>query len=196
MALHRFPSKTTGRSNKMVRPRAVFFDIDGVLNELVDRGDKKTAPWNVSEFKFMPNVKEAVELVKKLSFKTYVITNQPDMYDGYMSKESLDLMMKMTVNWLDIDSQFCAFDRKSNLYKPNNGMIEYFINMYGIDRTESFIIGDRWKDIVAGDKSKLNTIFVGDEYTCPLEYEHIQPYYIRKNVFEACELIKELEQYD
>ena len=103
MALHRFPSQTSNQQDEVVK--AVFFDRDGVLNELVDRGDGiKTAPWNTSEFKILPNAKEAVDIVKKLGYKSYVVTNQPDMYDGHMSKESLDLMMKMIQHWLKIDS--------------------------------------------------------------------------------------------
>lgn len=196
MALHRFPSKATGQPDKVVKHRAVFFDRDGVINELVDRGDRSTAPWNIGEFKFLPNVKKAVDIVKAMGYKVYVVTNQPDVYDGRMSKDTLDIMMKMVQNWLGMDGHVCAYDRLSALYKPNNGMIEFLISTDDLDRTESFIIGDRWKDIVAGQRSKLNTIFIGDEYTCPPEYEDVQPYYIRSNVLEACELIKELEQYD
>ena len=153
MALHRFPSQTSNQQDEVVK--AVFFDRDGVLNELVDRGDGiKTAPWNTSEFKILPNAKEAVDIVKKLGYKSYVVTNQPDMYDGHMSKESLDLMMK------------------------------------------SFMIGDRWKDIVCGYNSKLTTIFIGTEYSCPEEYKYIKPDHVVNNVLEACELIKELEKND
>ena len=195
MALHRFPSQTSNQQDEVVK--AVFFDRDGVLNELVDRGDGiKTAPWNTSEFKILPNAKEAVDIVKKLGYKSYVVTNQPDMYDGHMSKESLDLMMKMIQHWLKIDSYFCAFDRSSKLYKPNSGMVEYFINLYSVSRKKSFMIGDHWKDIVCGYNSKLTTIFIGTEYSCPEEYKYIKPDHVVNNVLEACELIKELEKND
>lgn len=193
MALHRFPPNTTDKQDKMVA--AVFFDRDGVINELIDRGNGvKTAPWSVNEFKFLPDVKEAVDIVKSLGYKTYVVTNQPDMYDGYMNKGSLNLMMKMVQNRIKIDSYFCAFDRSSKLYKPNNGMVEYFINLYGINRFHSYMIGDRWKDIVCGHKSKLTTIFIGEKYTCPKEYADVKPDHVVRNVLEACKLIKELKK--
>jgi len=74
-------------------------------------------------------------------------------------------------------------------------MIEFLIKKHKLDRRECWIIGDRWKDIVAGRRSHLNTIFIGDIYISPPEYEHIVPDYIRSNVLEACLLIEEIELY-
>lgn len=177
--------------------RAVFFDRDGVLNELVERKDgQKTAPWDIDEFKILDGAKEAVQLVKNNGYKTFVVTNQPDVKDGYLDKRHLDLMHKICMNWIGIDSVMYASDRESFLYKPNNGMIEYYINMFNIDRDKSFLIGDRWKDIVAGHKSKISTIFIGEDYTYPYEYRKIQPDYIVDNALQAAMLIAELHKND
>jgi len=173
--------------------RAVFFDRDGVLNELVDRLDgTTTAPWSVNEFLFMENAKLAVEIVRKMNYKTFVVTNQPDVNDGMLLQEELNIMHRMISHWLRIDEIQYSQHRNSDTYKPNNGMIELLIEKHLIDRSKSYIIGDRWKDIVAGNKSKLTTIFVGDEYHYPYEYKNIQPDYTVSNVLEACKLIEEL----
>ena len=102
-------------------------------------------------------------------------------------------MSRMLKAWLRIDEVYIAYERGSAWYKPNNGMIETLIRMYKVDRSQSYIIGDRWKDIVPGHKSKLTTIFIGKEYTCPDEYKDIYPDYIVDNVLQACLLIEELE---
>jgi histidinol phosphatase-like enzyme len=72
-------------------------------------------------------------------------------------------------------------------------MLEHFIEKYNIDRENSYIIGDRWKDIVPGFNSKLNTIFVGADYVYPHEYYHIQPDYIVTDILDASCTIMEIE---
>jgi histidinol-phosphate phosphatase family protein len=178
----------------MQKQKAVFLDRDGVINELVERADGSfTSPWLVEEFRFLPFVQQSVNLLKSLGFVTLIVTNQPGVQDGVMDKEQLDLINKMLKQWLRVDDIFCALDKDSNYYKPNNGMIEEFIEKYNIDRKNSYIIGDRWKDIVPGYNSKLTTIFVGAEYVYPHEYYHIQPDYIAFDILEASYTIMEIE---
>jgi D-glycero-D-manno-heptose 1,7-bisphosphate phosphatase len=192
MALHSLAPKTSNKQNKVVR--AVFFDRDGVLNHLVDRGDEKTAPWSIDEFQFVDNVQMAVELIKSYNFMTFVVTNQPDVYDDKLPLKHLKIMCRLLHSWLGIDETLIAYERQSAWYKPNNGMLETLIKKFDIDRDTSYIIGDRWKDIVAGDRSRLNTIYIGQEYTCPYEYKDIQPLFIVENVLQAATLIAELEE--
>ena len=178
----------------MQKTRAIFFDRDGVINELVERPNGTlTSPWKIEEFKFLPYVKEAVKTVKDLGFMTFVVTNQPGVHDGEMDRSQLELINKMLQRWVGFDDIFCAFDKKSDFYKPNNGMIEHFIEKYNIDRDGSYIIGDRWKDIVPGIKSKLQTIFIGNDYICPDEYKSYQPDYKAIDVLDACCIIMEIE---
>jgi D-glycero-D-manno-heptose 1,7-bisphosphate phosphatase len=174
--------------------KAVFFDRDGVINELVERADGNyTSPWTVDEFRFLPYVKEAVKTVKDLGFMTFVVTNQPGVHDGDMDRSQLDLMNKMIKNWLGVDDILYALDKTSDYYKPGNGMIEALIEKYNIDRDGSYIIGDRWKDIVPGYRSKLTTMFLGDLYVYPHDLKEIQPDYMCIDVLDACCTIMELE---
>lgn len=173
--------------------RAVFFDRDGVINHLVDHDGVMTAPWSVSEFEMITGAKMAIDLVKNLGYNAYVVTNQPDVNDGVLLASHLEIMNRLLTAWLRIDEVLVALERGSAWYKPNNGMIETLVKKYNIDRGSSYIIGDRWKDIVAGHKSKLNTIFVGKEYTCPEQYREIEPDYIVDNILQAATLINEID---
>lgn len=176
------------------RSKAVFFDRDGVINDLVERPDGSlTSPWTVEEFRFKPFVKEAVKTVKDLGFKTFVVTNQPGVHDGDMDRQQLELINRMLKNWIGFDDIVCALDKNSDYYKPGNGMIETLIEKYYIDRDTSYMIGDRWKDIVPGYRSKLTTIFVGSIYTCPNELMDIQPDFMCFDILDACCTIMELE---
>jgi len=175
--------------------KAVFFDRDGVLNHLVKHGAEYTAPWNINEFQFVDGAKHAVDLIKSLGYTTFVVTNQPDVYDGKLPAPHLQLMNRLLKSWLGIDEVLCAYERGSAWYKPNNGMIETLIKQYQIDRASSYIIGDRWKDIVAGNKSKLSTIFVGKTYIYPIEHKDKQPDYIVDNVLQAAILIDTVDDF-
>jgi D-glycero-D-manno-heptose 1,7-bisphosphate phosphatase len=173
--------------------RAIIFDRDGVLNELVKRPDGQvTSPWNVDEFRFTPGAKDACRLAKSLGYKTFVVTNQPGIKDGDMTDKDLELINRMVQRWLNIDLIVCAYDRKSDYYKPNNRSVEMLINKYDIDRQYCYMIGDRWKDIVCGERSGIITIFVGGHYSSPKQYNHIHPHVICNDVLEA---VKQIEEF-
>lgn len=168
---------------------AVFFDRDGVINKLVNRQDGSfTSPFKFDELQLYPNVAESFNLVKKHGFYVFVVTNQPHLNKELPYEELIKMHEYLTVTF-GIDAiRFCS-DQNSNFYKPNNGMIEQLIEQFDIDRTKSYLIGDRWKDIVAGRNSFLKTIFLGYKYTCPEEYQNIKPDYYSKYIFTACNII-------
>lgn len=177
------------------RPKAVFLDRDGVINSLVKREDGRlTSPWNVKEFNFLPDVVEVFKKFRYYGFMTFIVTNQPGIEDGDMTVKDLNeinLFLREKLSFVDLHA---ATKRDTIYYKPNNGMIEGFINHYDIIRERSFMIGDRWKDIVPGNKSGLTTILVGNtEYTPTEEFKKIKPDHKVNNIWEAYCLIMEID---
>lgn len=168
----------------MVKQKAVFFDRDGTLNHLVDN----RPPWTFLEFKFIDGAREAVKLVKDLGYFVFVVTNQPDVKDKKMTMDSLNEMTKHLEMELEIDDIMIAFDRNSTLYKPNTGMLEHLIDKYDIDVNSSFMIGDSWKDVMAGNKMDLCTIFLGTYDKCL----YTMPNHAVNNVLDACKLIGDI----
>jgi len=47
--------------------KAVFFDRDGVLNELALHDGVLTAPWSIDEFRFTPDAKQAIDIIKQIN---------------------------------------------------------------------------------------------------------------------------------
>jgi D-glycero-D-manno-heptose 1,7-bisphosphate phosphatase len=176
--------------------KAVFFDRDGVINSLIKRKDDRvTSPWKVSEFVFLPYVFESIAMIQKQGFKTFIVTNQPGIYYGDMTEADLFEINMMLHEKLSVDGIDCATDLNSYDYKPNNGMLEKNIIRHNLDRSNCYIIGDRWKDIVPGYNSKITTIYVGDQdnYNPIEKYKQIKPDYLCEDILEACKLIMELD---
>jgi D-glycero-D-manno-heptose 1,7-bisphosphate phosphatase len=98
------------------------------------------------------------------------------------------IMLKIRKD-LKIDDYICACRRDSYLYKPNPGMIVDLINYYSLDKNKSYMIGDTWKDVAAGNAAGVKTIYIGG----PIEREDVVPNYYATDILHACELIKELD---
>lgn len=166
---------------------AIFFDRDGVLCDLVPRPDgTHTAPWAWHEFKLKPRIAEATALNRRV-YKQFVITNQPDVLDGKLTLKELESFHRLIQYKCGFDEIVYCLKRNTHCYKPNTGMVEYLVQKYDIDVTQSFLIGDRWKDIVCGENSGLYTIFTGTKYNDG--GTSIYPHAMVPDVFAACELI-------
>lgn len=175
--------------------KSVFLDKDGVINSLVQREDGSlTSPWTLEEFKnnIYPYVRESIQILKDLDYMVFVVTNQPGVLDGDMYMTELDDICGHLEDEYQVNHVLYALKEGTPVYKPNNGMMEALIRTYHVDRAKSFMVGDRWKDIVPGNKSGLTTIIVGDnKYDIPDEHREMgRPNYRSTNLFDAVQLIK------
>lgn len=174
--------------------KAVFFDRDGVINPLIERDGELTSPKTLSEFVFLPNAISSIKKIQSFGYKTFIVTNQPGISEGRQTWEELNDLTNMLLDILQVDGVYNSVDRASSTYKPSNKMLEYFINRFNIERSKSYIVGDRWKDIVPGHNSGINTIYVGEKWSTPPEpYTDIAPDYICSDILEACNYIAEID---
>lgn len=146
--------------------RAVYFDRDGILNRVVTRGEKVTAPWCISEFEILPSAKPLVETAKSLGFLPIVATNQPDIAHGRLKEEDLAKMHEVlrTELGLELIEVCTSADNSDPRRKPNPGMLLDAEAKYGIDKQGSFFIGDSLKDIQAGKRAGIKTILLETDY--------------------------------
>jgi D-glycero-D-manno-heptose 1,7-bisphosphate phosphatase len=177
--------------------KAVFLDKDGVINALIPREDGRlTSPWTLEEFKdsIYLHVKESIQILRNLDYMVLVVTNQPGVLDGDMYMTELDDICGYLEDEYGVNHVLYALKQGTPVYKPNNGMMEALIRTYHIDRSKSFMVGDRWKDIVPGNKSDLTTIYVGEgEYNPPEEYRNdSRPDYTALNLRDAVRLIESI----
>lgn len=173
--------------------KAVFWDRDGVLNELVYRGGTEyTSPWNTSEIRYKEGALKAVTAAKDAGFLNFIISNQPGVEDHHLTVEELVRVNNTIKAWFRIDdSRMALFKHDDDYYKPGHGMIMELAQEHDIELNKSYLVGDRYKDIIAGYHSGLTTIFLGSYYWAPEHFHGIMPNHIADNFEEVIRIICE-----
>ncbi|MTH54312.1 HAD-IIIA family hydrolase [Bacillus mangrovi] len=149
--------------------KAVFLDRDGVLNEvLTDRVKFVNHP---NQLHLLDRAAEAVKLFNDSGFTVFVVTNQGGVGLGYMSESSLSRIHAKMERLISekggiIQEIACCThkpDRGCSCRKPEPGMLFDLAERYGIDLSESYMIGDREPDIAAGRSAGTAVILIGDQ---------------------------------
>ena len=176
--------------NKIYKDKAIFFDRDGVINKAIIKNKNPYSPKKETQFKIFKSVKKILEI--KNDYKIFVISNQPDIKRGLMKKQELKkINYKLKKTKLFNDISYCLHDDNDHCScrKPKNGLILKLQKKYDLDLKNSFVVGDRWKDIYAGKISGSKTIFIDRKYE-----ENIKkkiPFDIKcNNIKEAIYIIK------
>lgn len=160
-----------GENNQMpAMSRAIFFDRDGILNEIVPRGEVVGSPRATGEFRIKEGACELLQAAREAGFLCIVVTNQPDIGRGLLAQAELDAMHRVLENELAPDGiEVCpagsAADRRK---KPNPGMLLDAAERWGFDLRQSWIVGDSDKDIGAGRSAGVGTILLATEYNRPV----------------------------
>jgi len=151
--------------------RAVFLDRDGVLNRPVLRDGLPFPPESVEEFELYPDVGDGCAQLKAAGFLLIVVTNQPDVGRGTLSRELVDLMHRKlceAVPSLDgIEVCYHAgakYGEACDCRKPKPGMLLRAAACHAIELKQSFLIGDRWRDIDCAHAAGCRAIFVDRHY--------------------------------
>jgi D-glycero-D-manno-heptose 1,7-bisphosphate phosphatase len=173
--------------------KAIFLDRDGTINELVHGRDnpKHVCPWYILEFNYIDGVDEAIKKFRSLGFSLHVVTNQPDVDDGYTTEETMDLIHQCIKTEFKVDTIQAARTRGTEDYKPNPGMLNKIIKEWHVTKERSWMIGDTWRDVVAGNRAGVKTIYLGDIYSAPSEWQQIKPDFYAKNLLEAANIIEQ-----
>jgi D-glycero-D-manno-heptose 1,7-bisphosphate phosphatase len=176
-----------------MKNRALFLDRDGVINEPIVIEGKPYSPKNLSELKFCRNVDIAIRKAKELGLLVIIFTNQPEIARGTMLKENVDKIHKYIIKLLHVDDIFmCPHDDKDDCScrKPKPGMLYEASAKWNINLKESFVVGDRWRDIDAGKKAGCTTFLIKSDYyndKKPINYD-----YSADNLISVIEIISKL----
>jgi D-glycero-D-manno-heptose 1,7-bisphosphate phosphatase len=121
----------------------------------------------LEEVQIMPGVREGLEALKNKGYALIVVTNQPDVVRGRVTRESVEEINSHLMSELPLDDfKVCYHDNADNCdcRKPKPGNILKAAEQRGIDLKGSFMIGDRWSDVEAGRQAGCRTIFIDSGY--------------------------------
>jgi D-glycero-D-manno-heptose 1,7-bisphosphate phosphatase len=137
---------------------AAFLDRDGVLNRdhgFVHRPD---------QFEWMPGAIDAVKFLNRRGYLVFVITNQSGIARGYYTPQAVETLhawmndeLKRHGAHID-DFAYCPHHPEGTVAefriacacrKPKAGMLLDISQRWPVDRTLSFVVGDRDIDLEA-----------------------------------------------
>lgn len=170
--------------------KAVFLDRDGVINKAIIKNGLPLAPNSLKTLEILPGVKESILKLKKLNFICLVVTNQPDVSRGKVNKNRVVEINNFLKKEVRLDDVFVCYhdDRDNcNCRKPKPGLLILARNKWNIDFKKSFIIGDRWRDVEAGEKVGCKTIFLDYKYK---ETKPKNPSFVTDTLLNATNIIE------
>ena len=137
-------------------PRAVFLDRDGTLIEEVgylDRVDRVALyPWSI----------DSVRVLSRAGLRLILVSNQSGVARGFFSEAVVDEVHRHIAELLGaggarIDAYYYCphhpdgsvegYRQRCTCRKPGRGLVDRAIEEFGIDPTQSFVVGDRWLDV-------------------------------------------------
>jgi len=148
--------------------KAFFLDRDGVIIKDVGYLTK------IKQVSFLKNTFKTLRLINKKNYLIIVVTNQSVIGRKLISKKKLNdihhhLKKNLKKKYISLtDIYYCPhhpvyakgkFKIKCRCRKPGNLMIEKAIKKWRIDRKKSFMVGDKFSDLKAAKKSKINFFF-------------------------------------
>ncbi len=155
-----------------VARRAVFLDRDGVLNRAVVRNGRPFPPDRPNDFELYDDVADGCARLKAVNFLLIVITNQPDVGRGTQDRkmvEAIHSKLQLALPSLDrIEVCYHAGERYGepcDCRKPRPGLILRTAAELNIDLKESYVIGDRWRDIDCARAAGCRAIFIERGYS-------------------------------
>lgn len=147
--------------------RAIFLDRDGVLNRPFIRDGKSFPPMRLADFQLLEGVDVACKLLKQAGFLLVVVTNQPDVATGKQTLSVVQAMHLKLRSLLPVDDIFVCYHTDQHncaCRKPRPGMLLDAAQRHQVSLSHSFMIGDRWRDVQAGQSAGCSCFFIDYHY--------------------------------
>lgn len=147
-----------------MKKKAVFLDRDGVLNR-----ERDAYTWLIEDFEILPDVVPALHELKKRGYIFIIITNQGGVKKGLFTSEDVErvhgyLLEHLKKNGITIEEiYYCTHHPLTGgciCRKPDSVSVEKAVARFDIDVKKSYFIGDKERDILAGEKVGVKGILI------------------------------------
>jgi len=168
--------------------KAVFLDRDGVINK-----DPPHYAHRIDQLELIEGSGTAIRILNERDYKIIVVSNQSGIARGYYEEKDILIFNHAISEELKtfnahIDAfYYCPHHPEAKLQqyridcncrKPKPGMLIESGKKYSINFDLSFLVGDKWSDIEAGQLAGCKTVLVRtghglrecEEYDNPVDY--------------------------
>jgi D-glycero-D-manno-heptose 1,7-bisphosphate phosphatase len=179
--------------------KAVFIDKDGTLI--------KDIAYNVNpdKIELEPYAEEALQLLSEQDYSFIIISNQAGIARGYFKESDLQGVIDKVKSLLApagviLDGFFYCphhpegavpeYAINCTCRKPEPGMILQAADIFDIDLSKSWMIGDILNDIEAGNRAGCRSLLINNGHETMWELnEYRLPLYAASNLMDAAEYI-------
>ena len=177
--------------------RAVFLDRDGTLVEEAGYLDR------LERLVFFPYSVDAVRLLNRADLAVVIVTNQAGIARGifketFVAEAHRHITDRLAAGRARIDAfYYCphhpdaaieAYRPSCDCRKPQPGLLKRAAADLGLALDQSFVVGDRWHDLEAGQRVGARGVLVRTGYGKTEEatpHPRVAPSAIVNNVIEA-----------
>ncbi len=157
----------------MTKHRAAFLDRDGTMIEDVGYLDR------LERLKLFPYTVDAIRLFNRAGFKVVVVTSQNGVANGMLTEEFVGeahahLSSLFEAAGAKVEGYYYCphsvhatverYRTDCECQKPKPGMILAAARDHALDLAQSFVVGDRWRDIEMGIAAGTNAVLVQTGY--------------------------------
>jgi len=144
--------------------KAILLDRDGVINR-----ERNDYTFRIEDFEILPDVTQALKLLQKAGYLLIIISNQSGIGRGLFTigdteKMHSHLLKKLKEEKIDIEEiYYCVHHPETGsciCRKPDSLNVEKALARFNIDPSLSYFIGDKERDILAGEKAGVKGIFM------------------------------------
>ncbi|MBO7624047.1 MAG: HAD-IIIA family hydrolase [Bacteroidales bacterium] len=141
---------------------SLFLDRDGIINVRIVDGYVQ----DPAQFVLLPQVKEAVRLLRRRFGHLFLVTNQQGVGKGLMSEADLLRVhghMEAELGFPFDRIYYCTALAAANsrFRKPETGMAEQARKDFpSVDFSRSVMVGDAASDMLFGERAGMYTVFI------------------------------------
>ncbi len=141
------------------KQKALFLDRDGTINK------DKNYIYRVEDFEFQPGIFDLIRSYQNQGYLIFIVTNQSGIARGFYSENDYKTLTDWMLNkfrekGIEITKVYhCPhhpdFTDECECRKPKPGLILQAIKEFNISPVNSMLIGDKKRDILAGENAGI-----------------------------------------